>query len=194
VTGAAAPAPPPAGVGSRGWLALGALLCCLTALTVTDLWLARHSGMPVGRPMSSDATKPDLLFGYGAADLQALFTAYGEGGRRAYAVGLVVDTVYPLVLAATTVLLAARALPRRLRLLWVFPIAFASLDVIENLGFGVALAVHPRTLDGFVVVLSPITQAKLLAFPPTVAILLASAGLLSWRSLQGRRNARSSDP
>ena len=132
---------------------------------MADLWLESHTGLPVGLPMSADATKPDLLFGYGTADLHALFTAYGPGGRTAYAVGLVVDTAYPLALAAATVLFAARALPHRTRWLWTFPVAFAVLDVIENIGFGVALAAHPRTLDGLVAVLSPITQVKLLSGP-----------------------------
>ena len=173
----------------RAWIALGVLLACLAALMLADRWLESHTGLPVGLPMSADATKPDLLFGYGAADLDALFTAYGEGGRRAYAVGLVVDTIYPLALAAATVLLAARALPRSARWLWAFPITFAVLDVIENLGFGVALATYPQTLDGLVAALSPITQAKLLSFPPTVAVLLTSAGLLSWRWFRDRRDA-----
>jgi hypothetical protein len=138
--------------------------------------------------MSADATKPDLLFGYGVADLDELFAAYGDAGRRAYAVGLVVDTVYPLALAAAAVLFAARALPRRVRWLWAFPITFAVLDVLENLGLGAAVAAYPQTSDRLVAVLSPITQAKLLSFPPTVAILLVSAGVLSWRWVRDRRD------
>lgn len=178
----------------RAWIAVGALLACLAALTLTDLWLESHTGLPVGLPMSANATKPDLLFGYGVADLDALFTVYGPGGRTAYAVGLVVDTTYPLALAAATVLLAARALPPRARWLWAFPVLFAVLDVIENIGFGVALAAHPRTLDELVAVLSPITQVKLFSFPPTVAVLLTSAGLLSWRWVRDRRNAPHGTP
>ncbi len=178
----------------RAWLALGALLACLAALMLADLWLESHTGLPVGLPMSADATKPDLLFGYGVEDLDALFTAYGQGGRRAYAVGLVIDTIYPLALAAATVLLAARALPRRARWLWAFPITFAVLDVTENLGFGVALAAHPQTLDGLVAALSPITQAKLLSFPPTVAVLLTSAGVLGWRRFRDQRGAPHGNP
>lgn len=172
----------------RTWVAIGALLVCLAALKLTDVWLESHTGLPVGLPMSADATKPDLRFGYEVADLDALFTAYGDGGRRAYAVGLIVDTIYPLVLAAATVLLAARAFPRA-RWLWVFPIAFAALDVVENIGLGVAMAAYPETLgDGPVAVLSLITQVKLLSFPPTVAVLLSSAGVLSWRWLRQRRD------
>ncbi len=178
----------------RARIAVGALLGCLAALGLTDLWLESHTGLPVGLPMSADATKPDLLFGYGAEDLGALFTAYGEGGRLAYAVGLAVDTAYPLALTAATVLLAARALPSRARWLWVFPVMFAVLDVIENIGFGVALAAHPHPLDGLVAILSPITQVKLLSFPPTVAVLFTSAGLLAWRWIRDRRNAPTGQP
>ena len=178
----------------RAWIAVGALSVCLAALSLTDRWLESHSGLPVGLPMSANATKPDLLFGYGAADLDALFAAYGPEGRTAYAVGLVVDTAYPLALAAATVFLAARALPARARWLWAFPVLFAVLDVIENVGFGVALAAHPRTLDALVAVLSPITQVKLLSFPPTVAVLLASAGVLSWRRVRDRRSAPHGKP
>ncbi len=172
----------------RAWIATGALLACLVALRLTDLWLEVHTGLPVGLPMSADATKPDLLFGYGAADLDALFTAYGPGGRVAYAVGLVVDTVYPLALAAATVLLAVRTLPPRTSWLWTFPVTFALLDVIENIGFGVAVTAHPHIPDELIAVLSPITQLKLLSFPPTIAILLTSAGLLSWNGVRHRRN------
>ncbi len=178
----------------RARLALAALVACLVALTLADLWLEHHTGLPVGLPMSSEATKPDLWFGYGAADIHALFTSYGAGGRRAYAVGLVVDTVYPLVLAAATILLSARAFPRRAPWLWAFPVTFAVLDVIENLGFGVALAAHPRTLDGLVTVLSPITQVKLLAFPPTVAVLLAAIGVVGWRWFRLRQGGRPAPP
>jgi hypothetical protein len=178
----------------RARLAAGALLACLAALTVTDLRLESHTGLPVGVPMSADATRPDLLFGYGEADVEALFTAYGAAGRRAYAVGLVVDTVYPLVLAAATVLLAARAFASRARRLWAFPVTFAVLDVVENVGFAVALAAYPQTKAGLVATLSPITQAKLLAFPPTVALLLTSAGALSWRWFGGRRGAPHGNP
>lgn len=73
----------------RVWIAVSALLAGLAALSLTDLWLESHTGLPVGLPMSPDATKPDLLFGYGPADRDAPFTPCGRGGRTAYAVGLV---------------------------------------------------------------------------------------------------------
>lgn len=175
----------------RTRLAVAVLLASLVALTVADIWLESHSGLAVGMPMSSDAGKPDLRFGYGTGDLASLFTAYGAGGRRAYAVGLAIDTVYPLALAAATVLLSVRAFAGRARWLWAFPVAFAVLDVIENIGLGIALAVHPRPMAGLVAVLSLVTQVKLLSFPATVALLLASAAVLGGRWLRPSRVAPS---
>ncbi len=180
-------APPPWASASRTRWALAALVACLVALTLADAWLEQHTGLPVGLPMSSDATKPDLLFGYTHADVVALFASYGQAGRRAYAVGLVIDTIYPIVLAVAAVLASARAFGRRAQWLWVFPATFAVLDVLENVGLAVALASYPGVSPTLIAVLSPVTQVKLLSFPPTAALVGAAATVLMFRALQRRR-------
>ncbi len=162
---------------TRTVVTVGVLLLTLAALTVSDTHLGQFSA----------ATKLDLRFGYAYADVVALFDEYGTGGRRAYAVNLGVDTVYPIALAAASVLLATRAFGARRRVLWVPALVFAVLDVLENALFGVALATHPEVPAGPVAVASVVTRVKLGAFPLAVAVILVAGGVLAFRWVRGRR-------
>ncbi|WP_225753140.1 hypothetical protein [Actinotalea sp. Marseille-Q4924] len=149
----------------------------LLALQLSDASVQRYD----------DATKPDLRAGgYSRDDLVELLAAYGPEGRVAYGVNLVVDTVYPLALAAATVLLAARAFDGRRRWLWAAPLAFAGLDVVENVLLGVATAVHPDVPAALVAVSSPLTQVKLVTFLATMAVLLVSVAVVVVRWWRGR--------
>ncbi|MBC7291256.1 MAG: hypothetical protein H5T83_07970 [Actinotalea sp.] len=167
-TGSSGSAGVPRWAGRRATaVAVAAYLLSLLALQLSDAVLHRFD----------DATKPDLrASGYSREDLLALLTAYGPDGRVAYGVNLVVDTVYPLALAAAAVLLAARAFDGRYRWLWVPPLAFAALDVVENVLLGVATAAYPDVPGGLVAVASPLTQVKLVTFLATMVVLLLSAG------------------
>jgi hypothetical protein len=163
--------------GRRTLAAVALLALALTALTVADGWLFGYDA----------ATKLDLRFGYDHAEVIELFRAYGVGGRRAYGVNLGIDTVYPLVLAAAVVLVSARAFGTAARWLWVAPIAFAVLDVIENALFGTALLQFPDVAPRLVSVASPITQVKLVSFVPTVVLGVAALLVLAFRAATRRR-------
>lgn len=172
-------APPLWATRRRTWWAAAMLLASLAALTLTDAWLESHTGDPVGMPMSSEATKPDLWFGYEHIDVVDLLDRYGPEGRRAYGVGLVADTIYPLSLAAAAILVTGRTLRSASRWLWIPPLAIAVLDVAENALLGGAVFIHPDISAVLVLVASPIAQAKLLALVATVillAIAVATAG------------------
>jgi hypothetical protein len=54
--------------------------------------------------------------------------------------------------------------------------------VVENVLLGAVLLI-PSSL---IAVASPITQVKLLSFPPTVVLLLLSASVLAYRWLRDR--------
>ncbi|HSJ29169.1 MAG TPA: hypothetical protein VLB67_13255 [Acidimicrobiia bacterium] len=180
---------PPWATPRRTLLAVAAFLVSLAALAAADMWLESITGEPVGSPMSADATKPDLWFGYDTEEVTTLFASYGPDGRRAYAVGLVIDTVYPLALAAAAILLWARAFGGAHRWGRIPAAVFAVLDVIENFLFGVMLATHPSVPSGLVAVASPITQVKLASFWPAIVSMAVSSGVLAWRRVTKGRVA-----
>jgi hypothetical protein len=152
--------------------AVVALVVSLVALSASDHHLAGFGA----------ATKLDLRFGYGVAEVVELFHAYGAGGRHAYAINLAIDTVYPLALAAAAILLTARAFGATRRWPWLAPSAFAVLDVVENALLGVALRRFPD-VPPFVAVASPVTQLKLVSFVLTLAVGLAAAAVLARRAI-----------
>jgi hypothetical protein len=156
--------------------AVVALAVTLMALSVSDQHLAGFD----------PATKLDLRFGYGTADVAELFRAYGAAGRRAYAINLAIDTIYPLVLAAAAILLTARAFGPTRRWPWFAPIAFAVLDVVENALLAVALRQYPEVAASLVAVASPITQVKLVSFVLTLAVGLAAVAVLASRAIGSR--------
>jgi hypothetical protein len=51
---------------------------------------------------------------------------------------------------------------------------------------GAALLSYPDIPSSLIAVASPITQVKLLSFPPTVVLLLLSASVLAYRWLRDR--------
>jgi hypothetical protein len=84
-------------------VAVALYLASIGLLTLSDINIARHA---------PQVTKPDLIFGYSHAQIVELFTAFGDGGRQAYAINLVIDTLMPLALLVATLLVIARATPR----------------------------------------------------------------------------------
>lgn len=156
--------------------ALVVLAASLVAMNVAQAEVFAHQ----------DVRLLDLRLGYSHAEVVGLFEAYGPGGRRAYAVALGVDTLYPLVLLAATVLATTRAFGHR-RWLWLAPVGFAVLDIVENALFGWALASFPDIPTALVAVAAPVTVAKLVCFPPTVAALAIAIGRIGLRWRAGRR-------
>lgn len=157
-------------------------LMSIGILQLADFWLAQHApGVP----------KPDLAPGYDYARVLQIFTAYGAGGRMAYAWGLVIDTVMPVAFGLAGVLVVARVSPRRLVLLAIAPVAFAVLDVIENALFAIVLWQYPEIAAALVAVARPITIVKLCAFAVALPTLIAGVIVLivRWRRSQVSPNA-----
>jgi hypothetical protein len=160
-------------------IALGLYLASITALSFSDASLEQAApGVP----------KPDLVFGYNYERVLEIFTAYGAEGRQIYATNLLIDSVMPVFFAAVTILVIARAFPRWLRKLSIFPLTFMILDLIENASFGLMLSQYPDVASGLVAATSPITMIKLAAFVvamPTMVIGLIKlivTGLLQRRA------------
>jgi hypothetical protein len=156
--------------------ALAAYLVSLVALTVSDAHVASFAPL---------FDKPDLRFGYGHADVVAAFAMLGEGGRRAYGLNLVVDTIMPVAFAAAAILAAARAAPRLLAVLAVAPLLFLVLDVVENAAFGAMLLQFPDVSAALVAATSPVTIVKLCSFfvaLPTLVVAVLTIGVRwAWR-------------
>jgi len=160
--------------------AIAFYLVTLVALFVADLRIAAHApGVP----------KPDLVFGYDHLRIMEILTAMGEQGRAAYGVSTVVDTVMPLAFALACILVAARAFARWAPWVYIAPLGFFALDVVENASFLVMLGQFPDVSAPLVGVTRWVTMVKLSAFAvamPTlvvgVATLLGRAALRRSRS------------
>lgn len=174
--------PPPWATARRVARAVVAVGLALVALNVAEAWVYTYD----------DSRILDLRIGYDHGDVLELFGAYGTAGRRAYALALVVDSIYPVVLLTGVVLATARAFGKR-PWLWVAPAAFAILDLVENSLFGAALAGYPDVPAGLVSVAAPITTVKLVAFVPTAVTALAALIVLGYRRYAGRRSTSRSE-
>lgn len=127
--------------------------------------------------LANGAPKPDLRFGYSPAELDQIFAAYGEDGRRFYAVNLLADTPFPIfggIAGALFVLVAFRDRTWR-KILASIPLVFLVTDLIENvLLFGLSQA-YPPLSESIAVIASLITQIKRAAFYMTVLLMVISA-------------------
>jgi hypothetical protein len=162
----------------RAWWAVAAYLVTLAALQVVTAWVNTFD----------DATKLDLRWGYSHDDVVGLLGDYGADGRVAYGIHLAIDTAYPVAVGLATILLAAVAFGRR-RWLWVAPLVFMVLDVVENVLVGVMVATYPAVSQALVAIAAPITFVKLASFFPTMAVLIVSAVVTAVRWPRGRPTA-----
>jgi hypothetical protein len=140
--------------------------------------------------LANGAPKPDLRFGYSTAELDQIFSAYGEEGRRLYGWNLLADTPFPIFggLAGVLFVLAAFSDSPWRRLLAAVPLTFLVTDLIENaLLFGLAQA-YPPLSEPVAAVASLITQIKRTAFYGTVALMVISALWLMIKNLSHRRS------
>ena len=159
------------------WTAVVLYVASVVALTASDNRIAHFA---------PDVTKPDLRFGYGTAELIGVLEAFGPGGREAYAWNLAIDSVMPILFAAATLLVVARAVPRWLGVLGLAPVAFAVLDLIENAAFGAMLAQYPGISEALVSVTRWVTMVKLSAFYVAMPTLILGAAILLARWLRRR--------
>jgi hypothetical protein len=156
-------------------ISLALYIASVVLLSISDAQIAS---------LAPEFTKPDLTFGYTQAEILEALDTLGEEGRRAYGINLVIDTIMPIFLAAATLLVAARALPKWLILLGIAPVIFMALDIVENALFGVMLLQYPSILPGLVSAASPITMVKLSAFFITLPTLILSLILLIFRRVR----------
>jgi nicotinamide riboside transporter PnuC len=157
-------------------LAIALYLASLVALSLSDRQI---------QAQAPGVEKPDLVFGYDYDVIMSLFNAMGEAGRRAYATNLVVDSIMPVMFAAATVLVVARAAPRWVLWLGLPPVIFMVLDLIEKAAFGAMLAQFPDVTPGLVAFTSPITMIKLAAFVVALPTLILGALFLIFRWARG---------
>lgn len=159
----------------RAWWAVAAYLVTLTALQVVTAWVSTFD----------DATKPDLRWVYTHDDVVGLLGDYGADGRLAYGIHLAIDTAYPIAVGLATILLAALAFGGR-RWLWIAPLTFMVLDVLENTLLGVIVATYPDVPEGLVAIASSVTFVKLASLFPTMVVLIVSGVVIAVRWWRGR--------
>jgi hypothetical protein len=158
-------------------IAISLYLVSIAVLTLSD---ARITAL------APEFSKPDLQFGYDFAYVLAALTILGDVGRSAYGVNLIIDSVMPVLFAAATVLVVARAAPRWWLVLSIAPLTFMVLDVVENVSFGLMLFQFPDIAPALVISTSLITMVKLSAFVVALPTLILGALLVIfqwWRSL-----------
>lgn len=132
---------------------------------------------------------------YDAAIVARLFAAYGPAGRLLYAGDLLIDSVFPLVLAAAASLCAlsvVRSATLR-KVFLVIPAIFLALDWLENLFFLACLGLYPVVWPALVQIAYLITSVKLAAIVITWAQLYLFGPLAAVTGVAGwlwRRPAR----
>jgi hypothetical protein len=135
--------------------------------------------------LSGAAGKPDLMMLAPPSVLLDTLARYGEAGRSLYTWSTLVDTSFPLSVAALGVLLLVRAWPRQPRMWWP-ALAFCCLDLIENGLLLVTLARFPAFSPALGWLVSLTTSAKLVALAPTYALMLAAVVRLAGAAWPGR--------
>lgn len=136
--------------------------------------------------LSGGEPKLDLRFGYDFATVERLFGAYGEEGRALYGWNLLLDTPFPILLAAATLLWVFLAFPGRGRRLWLAaaPLVFMVTDLAENMMLYALVQSYPALSEPFAAAASLVTQIKRSAFYLSVALLVISGVALAVRGLR----------
>jgi hypothetical protein len=123
---------------------------------------------------------PDVTPLYSPTELFALLEGYGEAGRRAFLVFTLYDLFYPFVAYGFALLLLASLVrpfvgthPRWIRAVLLPPVGLA-VELLEQVGFLVALLSFPRSSRALGWTLSVLTSAKLVLL---AALLLVASSL-----------------
>jgi len=145
------------------------------------------------RDLSGGAPKLDFLWAAAPAVYRAALEHYGPAGRTLYLVLNAIDMAFPLSVAWLGILLLRRALPAG-GWLRVVPLAFAALDLAENvLLYGLLLA-WPGFDDRLAIACAAVTTSKLTALAASYALILATLPVVAvawWR--RGRRQRPTRD-
>lgn len=119
--------------------------------------------------LANGVSKLDYHRTYNVAVVSQLYDAYGKEGRTMYAWDLIVDTFYPLAVAAATMLFALTVVRKPIlqNILIVIPLIFLVTDVIENTFLLLFLGTYPSLSPMLVGISSLFTRIKLFAIYPT---------------------------
>jgi hypothetical protein len=127
----------------------------------------------------------DTKLCYSPEELQAIMAAYGEQGRRIYALShLTADVLFPLVYAFFFGLLISYLFQRSfspdswVQRLNLTPFALLILDLMENTGLVILLLSYPTSLVGLAQITGIITSIKWVAAGLTVT--LPFIGVIGW--------------
>lgn len=142
---------------------------------------------------TGELEKIDTKFFYTSTELYEILDAYGDQGRRVYALShLTADVLFPLVYAFFFGLLIAyifqRAFPKDswVQQLNLVPIMLLIFDLIENVSVVILLLAYPTQMEGLARFAGIITSVKWILAGITVALPVAGAAVWLIRSLRGR--------
>jgi hypothetical protein len=107
--------------------------------------------------------KLDFHRSYDVPTVQHILNAYGEAGRRIYALDLVADTFYPVLMGLSAILFTLLVIRNRRwqMLLILFPVIFMTADVLENILFLTFLCTFPSLSPTLVGIANLFTRIKL---------------------------------
>jgi hypothetical protein len=121
------------------------------------------------RTLTPGESKLDFHSQYDVATVERIFGAYGPEGRRTYALDLLVDTFYPLLLGLSAIFFALLVVRQPLwqTVLILIPLLFMTADVLENIFFVSFLLTYPAISAALVSVANLFTRIKLFTIPIT---------------------------
>jgi hypothetical protein len=119
--------------------------------------------------LTPEEGKLDFHRSYDVSTVQRIFEAYGQKGRTIYALDLLADTFYPLLLGLSAILFTMLVI-RNIRwqtLLILIPLIFMTADVLENIFFLIFLWIFPSVSLSLVSIANVFTRIKLFTIPIT---------------------------
>ncbi|KAA9339299.1 hypothetical protein F0P96_01345 [Hymenobacter busanensis] len=162
------------------WLAFAPFAAVGSWLMLADARLQRLApGLP----------KLDFrIHGYTAADVERLLSAYGPSGRAEYGQQTVVDTLFPVLVAAFGLLFFARTFRRwgwsgLGNMLILGCVLFLVVDLAENACIFAMLKHYPHPADGLIAAGSVLTQVKLPVLLSIYFFVVLNACVLSGKLL-----------
>ena len=150
----------------RGWSSWRSALIAF-AVTITLFVIYNNYVQPL-RDMLGDQVYLDIrVGGYSYEEAVAFFDFLGEEGRALYLRTTVFDTVWPLGVALTGLLFAPLAFRRAWPVLLgaLFPVAFGTFDLLENVGLFMMLSAYPDISPALVAYTNVMTVTKQAAIP-----------------------------
>ena len=142
---------------------------------------------------AGELEKIDTKLYYSSAELYEILDAYGDQGRRVYALShLTADVLFPLVYAFFFGLLIAYIFQRAfskdswVQRLNLVPFLLLIFDLIENVSVVILLLAYPTQMAGLARLTGLVTSVKWILAGITVALPLL--GVVGWffRNLRGR--------